>query len=285
MNILLIEDKVYNTGSIVEKMMNGYPTTSTIIVNKGSRKIQESLYKLKTPPIFTDNYLVIIQPGVKLEDVEKFMSEKNLVIVYTPNSKKNEYLVELKQYGAKVLDNFNLSKSKLIDYVKDNLVINESNANKVCKKCGYYLPYVWEAVSVLKNLEGEVVEEHIKLYVDNKHNIMPRDIYNYIIGYRNLNRTAIIKYLYDFRYAFKYLKKSTIGYGDAVLEIYNLMITGELTGENYLEYSFPKKIDLTDYQKKIIILEIFPTISIDVIIKTNVYLKGLRRINDLIKII
>lgn len=271
MIVILLEDKVYSLNSFPKKIRDRFPNTSILMVNK--KNTEECLRKSKEIPLLTDGWAIIIDDKVPIEQTVQFCkNDSNLVVIWINPKNKMEMELALTKEKLKyrIVDNINLEKDKLLDYVCSELKIDLKESKTLCNKCNNYLPYVLESVTMLKSLGRQVTRKDILNFIDKRNRLNVHSLFLHLIGYKVVDTSLIASYLYDFRYGFKYIKDSLLSYLNDAIEIYLLMEQGFLGADNFKTYDFGRSIAFSEYSLRKLIIDVHSVISLDVLILTKI---------------
>lgn len=274
-NILLLEDDLYSIKSLKRRVKEIFPSSSILKVNKSN---YYNMLKLQhTTPLLTEGWAIFLSSRLSSVQCSKFFdkNEKNLVILQVSPAKKNDRVVELSELGIsfKIVDNIKVSKDVLIEHASKELNISTKDATTLCNRCNNYLPYVSESIAVLKTLGRKVTRADILKYVEKRSSTRVLDIFFHIIKFKPSKESDLATMLYDFRYAFDYIKKNLIKYFDTTIYLYTLFESGYLGLDNYKDFEYNKKVEFSPYMVKKILDEVHPRVSLKALLvyKHKVY--------------
>lgn len=242
----------------------------------------DSLKKLKHKPLLSIGWLVIYQDTTVKKSFVKFLNEldnSNLILFRITNKQKcDELLTSLKadKIAYKFINNYKLSEEKILNYVCANLNITKSDAKYLCTRSGYYLPVVVKNVQTLRVLD-KITKPLIRKYTEERKSIAIFDLVNYMIGLDSrVSYEDCMNLLYEYRYGFEHLLKSTLAQVNLYVKVFNLVLDGELTITNYKN----KKSEITDKEisnmhdfRLFKMIESFDKISYEYLILLQVKLK------------
>lgn len=271
MVIVLMQDKVYAIDDFPAKVREKFPNTSILEVNKSC--VRERLEQSKLTPLLTDGWAVIIQNNVSIEQAIPFCrDERNVVIVWIKPKDKKEVMTALKTEKIKfsLLDNINVSKEELCSYVSQELKVNKKDAITLCNRNNYYLPYVLESVTLLKSLGKDIKRTDILKFVDKRTSMTINKLFYHLIGYKMMETSLVAGYLYDFRYAFRYIKESLLKCLNDCIKIYYLIEEGRLGADNFKTFVFDEKICFSDYALEQIILKVHVSVPLEKLILVKI---------------
>ena len=92
------------------------------------------------------------------------------------------------------------------------------------------------------------------------------------------------RFLYDFKYATKYLKKDLLEKFDDALLVYSLMNEGLLTPENFREFEFPKKLKISDYLLKSLVVDVYKEVSYETLLYNKLVISKISNTFQLLEI-
>lgn len=271
MIIVLLENKVYAIESLIGKIKSEFPKSSILEVNKSNRF--EMLKLADTTPLLTEGWIVICHERLNIVQILPFCKNtKNLIIINVNQSTKTDVincLLENKlEYS--LVDNVNVSKETLIKYVSETLSLSDKDSKTLCNKCNNYLPYVLEAVTLLQTLGRQITRNDILKFIDKRTTLNVHSLFLHVIGYKVLDESLVSTYLYDFKYAFSYIKGKLMSYIDDSIYVYSLIESGLLGADNYIGYQFDKKLTISEYVLKNLVLYVHKEISFEVLLLTKI---------------
>lgn len=264
MIVVLLENKVYCIDSLIKKVKSNFPGSSILEVNRSNRF--EMLKMVKTKPLLTNKWVIICDARLNVLQCEEFFKrDEDLVILNVTSSTKSEVINTLESLNLpySLVDNVNVSKKTLVDYVSLELSLSEKDATTLCNKCNHYLPYVLESVSLLKTLGRDVNKNDILKFIDKKTTVNLTSLLFHLMGYRVLDSSVVSSYLYDFRYAFDYIKSNLVAYIEDCIYVYSLIESGFLGADNVKDYQFDRKLKISDYVLKTIVMDIHKKVSFE----------------------
>ena len=273
MFVILLENSNNTVLSEVDTFTNHYPRSSIKRITRYTTL--EELHSLANKPLLSIGWLIICQDTAIKNSYLKFLEgldQSNLVLFrITSEQKCSELLSALKadKVQYRIINNYKLKEEKVIDYVCKNLSITKVDAKYLCTRSGYYLPEVVKNVQTLKVLP-KITKPIIRKYTEDRRSIAVYDLVNYLIGIGGKTTYEdCMQLVYEYRYGFEHLLKTTLAQITMYIKIYNLILDGELTLANC-------KIKKKDLQDKEIsnlhdfrlykIVESFDKISYDYLI-------------------
>ena len=290
MIIFLIENDLFTLGgkSLTKELQSKFPRTSTINLN--NRNVLEVLDVINnSKPLLTSQWL-INSNNLKSDSLLKFiekMGDNVLVVRYqkrTHDVDDSMKILKSKNIKFSLIDSFNLSEEKLISYVSEELSITEYDAKTLVSRCNGYLPYINESVFALKSLNRSVTRKDILNFVVKRSSFNSLSLFNHIIGYKRTNLEVVSRFIYDFRYAFKWMKSDLLTKLDDAILIYSLMNDGVLSPRNYKEFNYPRKLKISDYLLKSIVIDIYKSVSIETLVFTKLSIEKMRHTYELLEI-
>lgn len=252
MNIIVLEN---------DKCLEPYITKFKDVPNSSRLYITPNNFnnassKLKTPPILTHKWLVIISSRLSESQLLGICSDsENINIIETEtklkfNDVKNIFLTNDIEF--KVFDNTKTSKTDCILYVQTKLKLDEADRKYLCKRHGYYFPKIVESVHILSGMDN-IDRKVIRQYTEAR-SIYISQITDTLLGVKNLNK-ASVDLIYEYRYGFKFLL-SVILNDLALYEfIFTEISSGFLDLTNYREYKTDNELfnNASLYRKETII--------------------------------
>lgn len=290
MIIILIENDLYSLQNnlFLKSLEQKFPRTSTLFLT--NRSLNEVIDTINTSkPLLTSKWLVLgnnVKENAVLSIV-KHIADNVLVLKYQSRTNAvNDLMKLLKSMSIdfKVVDNFNLSNEKIVSYVSEQLGLSETDSKTLVKRCNGYLPYVNESVFALKSLNRKVERKDVLDFVVNRSTFNTLSLFNHIIGYKKVNNEVVGRFLYDFKYATKYLKKDLLEKFDDALLVYSLMNEGLLTPENFREFEFPKKLKISDYLLKSLVVDVYKEVSYETLLYNKLVISKISNTFQLLEI-
>lgn len=275
MIIVLIENDLYSFGnkSFMKELSIKFPRTSTLKLN--NRNVTDVVETLKSSkPLLTEGWLILANnlkesPALM---VSKMVGNNILVLKYqTKNSSVDDIMKMLKSNNIafKLLDNFNIKEDKLISYVSEELLISETDAKTLVKRCNNYLPYINESLFALKALDRKITRKDILNFVLKRSSFNTLSLFNHVIGYKRVSNDVVSRFLYDFKYALKYLKTDLVDKLEDAILIYSLMNEGLLNARNFKDYEYPRKLKISEYLLRSLVLDIYSEVSFETLLYTR----------------
>lgn len=265
MNILVVENKNSCIESIIADLRRKFPNPSILTVD--SRNFYDSAKILESPPILTKNWLVFISPKLGIKQIAHIMEGGNLNVIHLNNigqaKELRESLIE-EGIDFSFYDNTRASKDKLIAYVMENLNIKDADAKYLCGRHMYNMKKIIESVSILKYFDN-VTRKEIREYTERFNKVGVPQLVENLLGLPDCkSRKQVVDVIHRYRYGFDhlltYIKKEINVY----VEVFDLIMTGELTMENFQTFEFTTKNlkKLSSYKIKRII-EAYQYLSYD----------------------
>lgn len=290
MIVFLIENELYSIGesSFTKSLNDKFPRTSTIYMN--SRNFESTVDTIKsTRPLLTSKWLLI---GFNLnssyvKNILKYATDEVLVFKYLTKTKELEDLMkELKSKNVKfsIVDNVNISEDRMVSYVCSELDLEEKEAKSLVKRCNNYVPYLNESVFALKSLGRKVERKDILNFVVKRSSFNTLSLFNHLIGFKRVSDDVVARFLYDFRYALKYLKTDLLDKFDDALLIYSLMNDGILSTTNYMDFEYPRKLKISDYLLKLLILDISKSVSYETLLFNKLSIEKIDHFYQLVEL-
>ena len=272
MIIFLIENDLYSIASnnLMKELETKFPRTSTLsLTNRNLEWVKNTVTNSK--PLLTGKWLIV---GNQLKENSVLTMVKNLydnvlVLRYNNKSKDVEDLMKILKsmsINFSIVDNVNLSESRLVSYVSSELDLTEADSKTLVKRCNYYVPYINESVFDLKSLGRPIERKDILNFVVKRSSFNTLSLFNHIIGFKRVSNEVVSRFLYDFRFALKFLKTDLLEKLDDAILVYSLMNEGLLSPSNFKEFTFPRKLKISDYLLKSLILDINKSVSYETLV-------------------
>lgn len=270
MIILLLEREDNLIDSFLDKIYSKVPKSCRQTVNK--KTTHDIIKSYKQPPLLAAGWLLFVSTDVSDSQIKLLASiEGQNIILFKATTRKlfnetKETLTAL-SINYRIIDNYEISKSIIINYIQANLDISETDAKYLARRQGYYPRNIVSAVYLLKSF-GKIDKPIIKKFISENDNIPLYEIFNYVYKLPDckLSYKDAVKLVYQYRYGFeriiKYLYDTSITY----LHVFEFMADGRLTILNYKDFradSHDTVIrDITEYQLSKIVSH-FELISVE----------------------
>lgn len=261
MNIVILEDSNYCIEPFISQFSK-FPNSSKITIN--SSNYFESVQLLKTPPVLTKDWLVLVSPRLSVNQMKSVFGLGNLNIVAVSTKGKFEEIVqEFKDEGIKfrTYNNLQPPKDKVLDYVMKELQISYELACYICNRHKFYLPKVMESVAILETLE-EINKKSIQSYTVRYNSVWLTSITDKLLGIEKTKNKKIVECIYRYRYGFDFLLKSIKKDLDIYEYAFSEISMGYLSLENYRDFESEYKgfKNLSNF-RKLKIVESFEHLS------------------------
>lgn len=290
MIIFLIENDLFSLGgkSLTKELEDKFPRTSTVFLNnRNSLEVSELISSSK--PLLTSKWLIKsnnLKQTTLMNFIDK-LGDNILILKYQKRSSEVDdsmKLLKSKSIKFSLIDSFNLSDEKLISYVSEELSISEYDAKTLVTRCNSYLPYINESVFALKSLNRVVSRKDILNFVVKRSSFNTLSLFNHLIGFKPSSQEVVSRFIYDFRYAFKWLKGDLLEKIDDAILIYNLMSEGILSPRNYKEFDYPRKLKISEYLLKTLIIDTYKSVSIETLVFTKLSLEKINHTYELLEL-
>lgn len=274
MNVILLEDE--RASEFTKKLYSSYPETS--IVKVSTKDTIEKLYFLNNKPLLTTNWLVLVDKRVGLPIIEFLATNKFCVnIIYATDLDSSLKLAFCKKLNddSSIVDMLNISKDSAISFITSEISIDEVLAEKLYNKCNKFFPYIVGALHSLSMLDRKIVSKDLDVYVESHSSLTPNSLFYHLVGVKTLNYKSTIKYLYDYKNAFPYIKKKLLTLYNASEKLYKDIENGELHTNNLDDYCKSNKLKVSPYFVKIIVTKVYKTLTYDELILSKCLVNNL----------
>lgn len=239
-------------------MINPVVPTLTKNINPSCVKILykkinvEQLNEYKKPPLLETGWFLVYS-GVDKRVMQYLVKlDFNITILCAHSRSSGELISEfLTGLGIefRIIDNLNISKQTKIEYIKRELLLNESDATYLYNRTRGYLKDLTSAVFALKGLT-DITRKDIKSLVPKTEKFGLNDLYNYLIGDKStdMKYENAVKLVHKYRYGFDFLKEFLLEKLQQTMRVFEKVSTGELSIENYREYSDKSLTALSQFQ-------------------------------------
>lgn len=136
-----------------------------------------------------------------------------------------------------VRDNSKIDSKLVIEWIAKDLNCAEDAAKELYNRCNGYLRSIDSNVSILRNLDSVTVSD-VKKYVTRESRVRSFDVVNYLLIGSNcaFSYKDIVKYVYEYRYAFVWLLETIISSLELYAKIFLLETDGSLSLKNYRKF-------------------------------------------------
>lgn len=290
MIIILIENDLFSLGgkSLTKEVQSKFPRTSTVELN--NRNVLEVIDTINSSkPLLTSKWLINAN-NLKSDSLLKVIDKLNdNVLIARYQKRTNDVddsmkILKSKNVKFSLIDSFNLSEEKLISYVSEELSISEYDSKTLVTRCNGYLPYINESVFALKSLNRSVTRKDILNFVVKRSSFNSLTLFYHIIGYKRVSSEVVSRFIYDFRYAFRWMKSDLLTKLEDAILIYSLMNDGVLSPRNYKEFTYPRKLKISDYLLKSLVIDVYKSVSIETLVFTKLSIEKMRHTYELLEI-
>lgn len=243
MNLLVAE----KANASINPIMNRYDIPAISKKHVTSNNFTELIPVLKTKPLMTDKWYVIIDPKLTLKQIKELMSFDNFNILMVDNEKLFQSMkLDLIEEGVqfKTYNNLHPPKEIVIKYILDHINTNDEEVAKyIYNRHDGYLPKIMESIMLLSNL-AEVTKTDVAKYTYAMNSMWLNDVLLCILGYPLQGKTAkkrAVSTLYEFRYGIKYVLSTMKKDISIIRYAFEEINAGRLSLENYKEFESDNK--------------------------------------------
>jgi hypothetical protein len=291
LNIILAEDYNYPIGSFIDKVRSRFPRTSQISVN--SNNIHDIKKIAKSPPLLKEGWLILFflrdyTPQI-MKDFD-IPENLNVIIVRSADALAEvSRLFTINGIVHNVVNNLNPDNKTIVSYVMRELSVSRDIAEYIAKRHNYYLPQVTESVEILRNLD-DISRDSIKKYTRKSADISFNSLFDYIIGVerksdrwgnsKSATPAKIASLLENYRYGADFIFKFIVKRFDSYLYVYDKLMEGNLSLENYLNFYEVNKSEMKNISEYLLkkIINSFSMVSYEKLwYLSNVYKRELEK--------
>lgn len=243
MNLLIAE----KANACINPIMNKFDIPAISKKYVTSNNFTELIPILKTKPIMTNKWYVIIDPKLTIKQIKELMSFDNFNILMVDNEKLFKSMkLDLIDEGVnfKTYDNLNPPKEQVIKYILDHINTNDVEVAKyIYNRHDGYLPKIMESIALLGNL-AEVTKKDVYKYTYAMNSMWLNDVLLCILGYPLPGKSAkkrAVETLYEFRYGIKYVLSTMKKDISIIRYAFEEINAGRLSLENYKEFESDNK--------------------------------------------
>lgn len=280
MVFIVLEDKSNHVNSYYATILDRFPASVTVHVydNKfEADKLQAYLQK----PLLFKAWLIILE-SIKFEvgQVKELSAAGNLVVYRVQSRAEASRLAErLGDIQFVVHDNLRVAMEDIVGHVQKEINCDYAVAKLVYNRCNGYLPAIENSIIILKQLDS-VNADVVRRYIPYRSRVRSFNVVEYLMvgprcGYKY---SEIVRYVYDYNNAFKWLLNTLISALKLYIKVYMLEADGSLSLRNYR--SFLKLTNDSDLKqiseyKVMKILEMHESVSLEYLYYTLNYLESI----------
>jgi hypothetical protein len=283
MNIILLEDKraPIFTSSVVKK----FPRSSTIRLTP--RDARTLIGLLNKKPTLSNSWLVLVDNRVSdtvIQDIVNIEHCVNVIYATELNLKHKNSLCPKKE-NTQIVNVINLSEEECKSYILSRIEIEIDALDKLYTQTKGYMPYVEESLTILNTIGCKVTLRDINTYIPKRSSATVNTVFYHMIGVRKAEEKVLIEFLYQFRYAIKYLKTRLFEIIEDTEKMYKDIELGILGADNISRYYSDNKFKVSEYYTSLVVLEIFPNLSIEDLIAYKYAISKVENVLELIAIL
>lgn len=261
MNFVVLEDP--RAPLFTQELVEQFPKSSTVGINP--RNTKGLIPTLNGSPTLTDNWLVLVDKRVGDTVIAELAGMKTCINVFYAKANNVNYIAALcREHGdCQIVDMLNMDEPSTINYVKTKLNVNESVARELVKRCKCYLPYIEESMLTLKSLQEPITINHVKEYIQKRSETTVFTVFYHLVGLKRKRLSELGLFLYQYRYAYPYIKKRLQKIFTETIKLYKDIELGKLGGDNIKDYLSENKMEVSEYFVRRIVLELHETMTVD----------------------
>lgn len=266
MNFLVLEDDRAPVFTL--ELLSKHPSLSVVTVDKNSNS--SLLDSLKSKPLLSKKWIVLVKSSVS-ESHKRAIASSTLCIgiFYSTKTALPKDKALISEFGEyKLINMLNPSKKWIIEYVMNSLGVDYTLAESICNKGNKFFPYIHESVLMLQPFKGEITSYHINTFLQEHLSCNPTYLFESLLNVNKCNTTTIVKYFYQFRYAFSYLKTELLNLCRSVIMLYSNIQQGNLGNDNIEEYvrSLPRDTKISIYLIRQTVSVYYPRLTLESIL-------------------
>jgi len=266
LNIILAEDRNYPIGSFIDLVRKEFPHSSCITLTDNN--YLDMRKSIKTPPLLTKGWFVLVFVNKLTTDILQYVNVEDNVTIFVVRS--NEELAEVERLFAiadirpKIVNNLKPEQSKVLKYIRQELGVDLGLAKYIAKRHRYYLPKVFESVEVLK-VVPKITRDSVKRYTRASSDMTFPGLFDFIIGVGKFDYNRASTLVSSYRYGGDFLFKYTLKRFKLYLMLYDKILEGSLSIDNYKAWYEANKKELKDISEHLVkkVLEAFGEVSYD----------------------
>ena len=250
MVFVLLEHENNQINPVIPKISE--PFNVNCIVQLMKKVSYENITQYKKPPLFENGWF-LIYPGDDTRIISylcRLQNNVTVIMCYSRSKSENilNFLTDAK-IEYRFIDNFKVSKEEKLNYIRNNLKIDESDVTYLYNRTRGYLRDLTNAVTALKHLDY-VTRNSIKSIVPKTDKVGLNDLYEFLIGTSNCKASyeEAIQIINRYRYGFDFLREFLLDKLQIHLLVYDYTISGELTIQNYRDFHKKELSTVTTFQ-------------------------------------
>lgn len=264
MILVLIEDPLIPIVS--NEIKEKFPYNCRMSITQATR--YKEIEKLKDSPLLTKKWYVDISSNVNNILLSKVLTYNNINVVRTSTSDYKEKLSLCSKYGeCKFINALKLDRDSIKSFICNELNVDSELGDFIYERCNGYTPNILESVTLLKSLSKDIKKSDITKYVKPTPPVSVKSLFLHIIGLKKIKQKSLVLFLYNFRYAIKYLKTELLKLFDIVIKIYNDLLEGNLDLSDIKGYISDNRLKVSD----LFVIEILDSVVRNIPIE-NIYL-------------
>lgn len=230
------EDANNCINSVISTVNSKFPKEARYFLGKKPQAAELEL--LTKPPFVFTGWLISANRKTKLS-VLKQLNEcrsNNIILIRVDSQAQfDEQKERLTSTDAKFFDNHNVSKTQVLQWIKDELPCTDEIAKYLYNRVGGYMRELVFAVQNLKRSGKEISRKTIRELVDKNDTASMFDIAEYLIGVQHdrVKPNDVFSTLYKFRYAESWILETLTKELTLYKKVFDLVASCEMDITNY----------------------------------------------------
>lgn len=230
MILVVLENEFNIINSVVDSL--GHKVHASTIKRFTAREPEDDeILMLKQQPLMGNNWVIVLNRK-SLRWIKQFELNRDLIIVQFNSKKEYESNKSRIPSGFKIIDNMNVDKTVVLEWVEKELSVSSSLAKLVYSRAKGRLKNIVEGVNALKSLD-KVTHADILACVEPPFKVSVYDVFYTMLGIgRSNNYEEIISFLYKFNDSGRWLKQTLLKLLDDYIQVFTDVEKGELSLKN-----------------------------------------------------
>lgn len=283
MNIILLEDS--RAPLFTERLVQSFPNSSVVGITK--RNNSSILKELSSRPLLSDKWLLLIESNTNEELIKSLFSMDSCICVLKCKDSEKDYFLALSRSrgDTRFVDCKNITEEEAVKRITSKLDTTEQIARMIYTKCNKFMPYIEETIVSLSCLGRAVKMSDLDNYMEKYNSITIYSLYYHILGIDKISNKELVTYLYRYKYAIDYIKKTLLDLFDSTESLYKSIDEGLLGSDNIHEYVKNTKLKVTPYFVTKTVNKIYKSMTYADLVITKIRITKVESIVELLDIL
>lgn len=245
------------------KICASFPSTATKHITKACKKLDTSLYESR--PILCKTWLVLVDKDVPFARITSLLTNSNVtLILYSSKAKSASLYAQCVDYtdDVKVINVLSPPRELVLKHICESLSASEKEATLLYKHCNGYLPYIEEAIHILAPQHVALTPKVLDLLVPKALPVDRFKLFYHLVGLQKVPSRLLTKYMYQFRYAYKYFHDELVELFGICIKLYYAIQEGRLGQDNLETFCREESLPVSLYFVRRVYSDVFPQVSL-----------------------